>query len=356
MDYQLGPGPLQVDQNTIDEKIKGDIGIVENGNVATHAIPSGYYVIWKGDLYVAKTDISSGTTLSTSNLTAKPNGIGAEVAKLNSNFGMYTLGVNQDLLDIARDTTICPENTVKWINCRNGVVSNLNNGNYGVACVTKRVSSAVSITLYKDDGTIYRTYWNNTNQKWISWEQLALNSNSMMKRGIVNSIASDTAILNYDPGTYQIALSTSSTYMPDRYGTLTVLDSGDVYKSFIFVKTATNTMYNRVGHKTNGTWYGDWKELAAASNTPKLTIVDQNLPINEDYMVTLTNGIYLLVTCKPLNTTIASSLHIIFANQYGSTLKTITDAPNISVTVNKLSITLHTDTEYVKASFIKMTD
>lgn len=84
MDYQLGPGPLQVDQNTIDEKIKGDIGIVENGDVATHAIPSGYYVIWKGDLYVAKTDISSGTTLSTSNLTAKPNGLGAEVAALNS--------------------------------------------------------------------------------------------------------------------------------------------------------------------------------------------------------------------------------------------------------------------------------
>lgn len=84
MDYQLGPGPLQVDQNTIDEKIKGDIGIVENGDVATHAIPSGYYVIWKGDLYVAKTDISSGTTLSTSNLTAKPNGLGADVAALNS--------------------------------------------------------------------------------------------------------------------------------------------------------------------------------------------------------------------------------------------------------------------------------
>ena len=88
MDYQLGPGPLQVDQNTIDEKIKGDIGIVENGDVATHAIPSGYYVIWKGDLYVAKTDISSGTTLSSAsngNLTAKTQGIGADVAALNSN-------------------------------------------------------------------------------------------------------------------------------------------------------------------------------------------------------------------------------------------------------------------------------
>lgn len=92
MDYQLGPGPLQVDQNTIDEKIKGDIGIVENGDVATHVIPSGYYVIWKGDLYVAKTDISSGTTLSAAsngNLTAKSNGLGAEVAMLNSKIPFF---------------------------------------------------------------------------------------------------------------------------------------------------------------------------------------------------------------------------------------------------------------------------
>lgn len=107
MDYQLGPGPLQVDQNTIDEKIKGDIGIVENGDVATHAITSGYYVIWKGDLYIAKTDISSGTTLSAAsngNLTAKPNGLGAEVAALNSNLNAFSVvnfepvsGITSDL-------------------------------------------------------------------------------------------------------------------------------------------------------------------------------------------------------------------------------------------------------------------
>lgn len=88
MDYQLGPGPLQVDQNTTDEKIKGDIGIVENGDIATHAILKDYYVIWKGNLYKAKTDISSGTTLSAEsngNLDPKSNGLGGEVAALNSN-------------------------------------------------------------------------------------------------------------------------------------------------------------------------------------------------------------------------------------------------------------------------------
>ena len=97
MDYQLGPGPLQVDQNAIDEKIKSDIGIVENGDVATHAIAKGYYVIWKGDLYIAKTDISSGTTLSAAsngNLTAKPSGLGAEVAALNSKLTPQTMTVS----------------------------------------------------------------------------------------------------------------------------------------------------------------------------------------------------------------------------------------------------------------------
>ena len=89
-DFTLGPGPLTPEF----EQVKSDIGIVENGNTATHAIPSGYYVIWKGDLYVAKTDISSGTALSAEsngNLTAKSTGIGGEVKTLYDKFGGMTL-------------------------------------------------------------------------------------------------------------------------------------------------------------------------------------------------------------------------------------------------------------------------
>lgn len=59
-----------------------NMGIVETGVTATHAIAAGQYVIWKGILYTADSAISVGTTLSrggsgssgTKNLTAVSNG------------------------------------------------------------------------------------------------------------------------------------------------------------------------------------------------------------------------------------------------------------------------------------------
>lgn len=101
-DFTLGPGPLTPEF----EQIKSDIGIVENGNTATHAIPAGYYVIWKGDLYVARTDISSGTALSAEsngNLTAKTQGIGEDVAEIKRkscyDFGSLTMSAFESALE-----------------------------------------------------------------------------------------------------------------------------------------------------------------------------------------------------------------------------------------------------------------
>ena len=82
MGYTRGPGPLSVDYDPMVEKLKGDIGIVENGTTATHAIAKGQYVIWNGSLYIAKADIAVGTAFvagSGGNLTAKGNGIGDDV-------------------------------------------------------------------------------------------------------------------------------------------------------------------------------------------------------------------------------------------------------------------------------------
>ena len=65
------------DNTTVQQSLaatKGDIGIVEDGNTATHTIPAGYYVIWKGALKTASVAIPSGTTLSSSNLTDVPDG------------------------------------------------------------------------------------------------------------------------------------------------------------------------------------------------------------------------------------------------------------------------------------------
>lgn len=68
---------INTNMDTVDTAItatKSDLGIVEDGNTATHSITAGQYVIWKGNLYTAKSAIATGTTLSTSNLTAVSNG------------------------------------------------------------------------------------------------------------------------------------------------------------------------------------------------------------------------------------------------------------------------------------------
>lgn len=174
MDYQLGPGPLQVDQNTIDEKIKGDIGIVENGDVATHAIPSGYYVIWKGDLYVAKTDISSGTTLSAAsngNLTAKPSGLGAEVAALN---GKLNSGANSTN-DILASALACTETKFFFGAGSNytGSIPDVNYG-YGTFIVNVRGANRYIIASSPTNKIAINSY---DGDSWKGWQELATNSN-----------------------------------------------------------------------------------------------------------------------------------------------------------------------------------
>lgn len=75
-------------------KLRADIAIVENGNTATHNIAEGQYVVWKGDLYIASAAIASGATLSSSNLTAKPNGLGGEVTSLSDQIGTHGFSEN----------------------------------------------------------------------------------------------------------------------------------------------------------------------------------------------------------------------------------------------------------------------
>lgn len=92
------------DSTTVQQSlsaVKSDIGIVEDGNTATHTIAAGQYVIWKGALYIASAAIPSGTTLSTSNLTAVSDG---GLNSLNANFtdnqystsGLYTSNCSID--------------------------------------------------------------------------------------------------------------------------------------------------------------------------------------------------------------------------------------------------------------------
>lgn len=82
-------------------KLKNDIAIVENGDLATHNISIGQYVVWKGDLYKAAYAVSIGDALS-GNIQAVSNGTANELAGL-----INTLRAESVLIDnisIAHDT------------------------------------------------------------------------------------------------------------------------------------------------------------------------------------------------------------------------------------------------------------
>ena len=85
------------------ELLKSDIAIVENTNNATHNIASGQYVVWKGSLYTALSNIAIGDGLSASNLAAVPNGglndLGSQIATLNNKFDYSQLLTSNDNLD-----------------------------------------------------------------------------------------------------------------------------------------------------------------------------------------------------------------------------------------------------------------
>ena len=58
----------------IVKKLKRAIAIVEDTDTASQAISSGKYVMWKGVLTKASSNIAQGATLSSSNLTAISEG------------------------------------------------------------------------------------------------------------------------------------------------------------------------------------------------------------------------------------------------------------------------------------------
>ena len=80
------PKPLnkQVDQ------INDNIALVEDGTTATHNIAKGKYVIWNGVMCRATSAISSGDTLSSTNLTEVSGGVANECVTIDTYNSMAT--------------------------------------------------------------------------------------------------------------------------------------------------------------------------------------------------------------------------------------------------------------------------
>lgn len=73
---------------TIVNRLRKAIAIVEDGDTASQTIAQGKYIVWKGELCQTDSAIPQGSTFATSgagkNLTAKTEGLGGEIATLNS--------------------------------------------------------------------------------------------------------------------------------------------------------------------------------------------------------------------------------------------------------------------------------
>ena len=85
--------------------VKSDIAIVEDTNNATHNINVGQYVVWKGSLYTALSNIAIGTGLSASNLSAVSSGglndLSSQINTLNGKFAI-TEGTITDVVTPSR--------------------------------------------------------------------------------------------------------------------------------------------------------------------------------------------------------------------------------------------------------------
>ena len=102
----------------------------------------------------------------------------------------------------------------------------------------------------------------NASGTWGSWESktATLNSNlaqlTTKRTPAISSLSSDTEILAYRNGAYQVALRASSAYLPSQWGTLIIMFSGVSYGAAIYVASAGG-LYVR--HKKNDSeWHNSW--------------------------------------------------------------------------------------------------
>ena len=148
-----------------------DIGIVEKTDTATHNISKGQYVIWKGKLYQANTAISTGGTLSTSNLTEKSNGIGDEVKSLS---------------DHIAKTPICEKVYVSGTTDNSGIIGVAITNKYAYAFCLTNVSKSLG-----DPYSVTVDNYNNTTQ-WMNLRIRRMSDNSAVSN---TSVGFDVLII-----------------------------------------------------------------------------------------------------------------------------------------------------------------
>lgn len=141
----------------IAKKMKRCIAIVEDGDTASQSIASGKFVIWKGNPYKASTAISSGDTLSTSNLTALSDGIGNELNSKITSIEPFTLTAAANVSNLYQNC--CKYGRIIQISCEFTITSTTG----------KTLGDLLTVPeAYRPTANVYFAFLDNTNDKAMS--------------------------------------------------------------------------------------------------------------------------------------------------------------------------------------------
>ena len=165
----------------IIKKMRRAIAIVEDTDTASRNIAAGKYVLWKGVLTKASSAISSGTTLSSSNLTSLEDGAINDLDERISTIDGNLLALNQRL-DCNSNERRSPK-VVAWelySQNKSGVYTmycssaNADYSTLGYAIammIIGKGSSVLACIALSNNGKMYYTYsLGNTASDWTAWK------------------------------------------------------------------------------------------------------------------------------------------------------------------------------------------
>lgn len=182
------------------------------------------------------------------------------IETLDGKFSVYELTSGQQLKTVAVDTSICPANSVRWLNLRNGSTTGLPNNNalYGMARVNRRNANTIQITTLADNGESFETHSADGGSTWSEWynaiESLnALFANFKMLVKVTTDSSETVTFTAIGRGSGFMFISQNGT-ISSVYSIWTTNNNGDLAYEKISGRDVTFSATNNVLSVSLGIW------------------------------------------------------------------------------------------------------
>lgn len=161
---------------------RASVAYREDGATASQNIPLGSYVIWQGDPYISTAAISSGDTLSGSNLTSKPAGItnalrtdlntlSSQITTVSNKIDNSDIGYNE--VSDLNDARIA--NGFMFFTYQNTATNKPGTAGGAGICISDGLYGIQIVFANRgaDENLVYvRNYWN-TGANWGTWKLIS---------------------------------------------------------------------------------------------------------------------------------------------------------------------------------------